>query len=433
MSSNKQSRESDNNELFNDESPVTDLERAQESININSEHRENSSFRALRGRNIWSRFKESFVLFSTIITSAVAIGGLLFTIYQFDKTMKAQRHATAEAAVGQFIAQVTELRTQENLTRASASKVAADTDRPGDTIVGSSQPSPQSGCTDRNTQSHSLLDGFIVSRAQMLIDGEETGQFAGDILRFLTANQYGHYIGRKPCPPNQQAGPRVSIEGLVLVKSKIADTNVKGVFLKCLGFDHGIFDSVAFTEGKFQHIVLNQSLLLSVDFSNSWLSSIKFTDTEIGGHMVFNNSTLFGVDFTGSRIKSGLFEFNGARIIKSNLSGIELNLSDDEVKNDKEAQKAAADDFHNALAKQLSNAESLWGSVLHDSVSSKMKQMMAEEDYEKLVYTPPASFEGLEVPAFDWQWDSYCPPKQRRDRRLNEAPENSLSLVQAIF
>ena len=403
------------------ESLESDFDKARESIR--SEHTIPGESASRKSRKGLEKFKESSLLICSVTTSAVAVGGLLFTIYQFDKTMNAQRHATAEAAVGQFIAQVTELRTQELLAIENGSVDALDADKKGD-VISKSNTAGSVGCSDRDSPSHSLLDNFIVSRAQMLIDGEETGRFAGDILRFLSANQYGHFIGRKPCPPGQRVGPRVSVEGLVLVESKIAHANVKGVFLRCVGFDQAVFDSVAFSYGNFQYIDLVNSTLLGVDFSNSWLSSISFADTELSGSMKFNNATLFGVNFSGSELSNTNFSFEGARIIYSDLSA-----SDKDDGN----QRASSDVSSSNLAVKLSKANSLWNTRLDKSVSAKLQELMSEEAYHQLVVEPPENFENIEAPELDWKWDAYCPPQQRRDRRLNPVSEDSLSMVRAMF
>ncbi|MFK7857340.1 MAG: pentapeptide repeat-containing protein [Granulosicoccus sp.] len=355
-----------------------------------------------------AKYKDSFLLASTVITMAVAIGGLLFTIFQFDKTMKAQRYATAEATVGQFIAQVTELRTQEILSRSESGSGNLDSGH------------KSSGCTnaDTGTQDASQLDSFIISRAQMLIDGEETGQFAGDILRFLTANKYGHYIGRKPCPPGQQqkAGPRMSLEGLVLVNSKIIHADMNEVFLKCMGFDQGVFDSVTLTNGNFQQIVLTKSELHGVDFSGSWLGSIDFSDTTITGKTKFDNAILFGINFKEADISSASFSFDGARVLHS-------DLSDFKAENGKTEEIVAV----------FRKAESLWKTTLDPSIMEALKESMSTEEYKKLVENAPGKYEGIKPPMLDWSWDEHCPPQQRRDRRFDLAPGDSLGMVKALF
>ena len=394
--------------------PDDDLVKARESIR---------SERGAPGgaeRQRWSgvaRFKDSFLLICTVVTSTVAVGGLLFTIYQFDKTMKAQRHATAEAAVGQFIAQVTELSTQENLVRENASSVAGGPDQ-SSSMPANKDLISSAGRTESSASYYSPLDSFIVSRAQMLIDGEETGRFAGDILRFLAANHYGHYIGRKPF----SSGPRVSLRGSVLVNSKLSQANVMGIFLNCMGFELGEFEDVRFINSSFSNLVLNQSRLMSVDFSDSWLASINFSDTEFVGSMVFDNATLYGVNFSRSRFRvPESISFKGANIIHSDLSRIEYMEGDD------------ANEFYKHLAKTLSDADSLWETELGEPLNNALVTLLGEDGRDELVKKPVEKFKNAKEPELDWAWDDYCPPQQLRDRRFNVFPGDSLSVVQALF
>lgn len=396
-----------------------DLAEARESIR--SEHITKGDTNPTELANIRKNYKESFATVSALITVLVAVGGLFFTIYQFDKTMKAQRHSNAEAAVGQFIAQVTELRTQETL----ASK-QGDLLRPGrsEDMPSSANLLRKPDCSEASGQSHSPLDSFIVSRAQMLIDGEETGRFAGDILRFLTANQYGHYIGVKPCVVGHSvSGPRVTVEGIVLVDSKLTNSTVEGVFLQCMGFEEGVFDNVKFTSSEFQNIYLENSKISSVDFSEAWLGSISFKDTVFEGSNSFDNATLYGVNFLSSRIvDDASFSFNGARILHSNLSNLELT----------EIDSTDQADFYMAFSQKISNAESLWGTQLPDPVIVNLREILSVEDYEKKIETPIVGLNS-ENANLNWDWDTHCPPKERRDRRFNATAAESIRQARAFF
>ncbi len=397
-----------------------------------------------------SRFKESFLLICTLVTSVVAVGGLVFTIFQFDKTMKAQRHATAEAAVGQFIVQVMELSTQANMALANESNRAVNSGQGGNLRADMGSTSPEKptisgACSEAVENNYSLLDNFVVSRAQMLIDGEETGKFAGDILRFLTANQYGPYIGRKPCT----TGPRVSVEGLVLVDPKLAHADVEGVFLKCLGFEQGQLESVVFINGVFQHIVLNKTNLMTVDFNKAWFSEINFNDISFLGEvdfseatlnaidfnnvifaeslvLSFDRATLLGVDFGNSSLMTKSISFDKASILHSNLSGIKYGAADT-------TQEASTDDLHDNLAIQLSKAKSLYGTQLDEQVVSKLIEILGEENYQKIVRKPEGKYRNIKAPQSDWAWDENCPPKQRRDRHFDIASGDSFGVLQALF
>lgn len=425
-----------------------DLDRARESIRSERGRPADVTSRTRLKKGV-ERFKESFLLICTLVTSAVAVGGLIFTIVQFDKTMKAQRHATAEAAVGQFIVQVIELSTQANLALANARNMAPDTDAgsplSSNSISGSAEKPTASGpCSDSHERDYSLLDSFVVSRAQMLIDGEETGKFAGDILRFLTANQYGPYIGRKPCT----SGPRVSVEGLVLVDSKLVHADVEGVFLKCLGFEKGELENVVFIDGDFQHIVLNQTNLLSVDFTKAWLSEIDFNDTRFLGKvdfsdaqlnaiafrnsrfaealtLTFDRATMVGVSFDESWLLTENVSFEGAKILHSNLTGMKYE------EGDATADQTAA--YHKNLASKLSAAESLWNTRLDKPIRDELERILSPEEYQQLLAQPEGPLGKRKAPASGWEWDQYCPPQQRRDRHFDISPGDSLSVLQTFF
>ncbi len=410
------------------ESPADDIDKARESIR--SEH---MAPEARLRKRAPKKFTESFLSLCTVVTSLVAIGGLLFTIFQFDKTMKAQRHSTAEAAVGQFIAQVTELRTQENLTRSNVDNGAEISDRSSNLLGTIIWNSPE-GCPRENTLSYSLLDSFIVSRAQMLIDGEETGRFVGDILRFLTANQYGKFIGKKPC----RGGPRVSIAGLALVDSRLTQASVKEVFLNCVEFEEGKFENVRFMDGSFDHIILDHSTLMSVDFTDSILSAVDFTNSELRGKFIFDNATLISVNFSGTSLYGDKPEdlsisFKGAVIANSNLKPLNK-------------KGVISDELYEIFAEQLTEAESLWNTQMDDQVVTILKEKMnaidvekyrihAKEDeaYNRLVDNKPKNYADEEMPELQWEWNDHCDVQQRRDRRFNILPGDSLHVVQAFF
>ena len=427
-----------------------DLDKARESIRSERVVRGDGDSGPTLKKGI-TGLKESFLLICTLVTSAVAVGGLIFTIIQFDKTMKAQRYATAEAAVGQFIVQVIELTTQANLVLANEDNGSTFSDSGGTHNMKVNPVSPEKttksdGCSAETEREYSLLDSFVVSRAQMLIDGEETGKFAGDILRFLTANQYGPYIGRRPCT----SGPRVSVEGLVLVDSKLVHANVEGVFLKCLGFEKGELENVVFIDGDFQNIELNQTNLLSVDFNKAWLSEINFNDTRFLGEVDFSDAWLnvikfkgsifaenltlnfdrakmIGVNFENSQLMTQRISFEGANILYSNLSGIKYG-------EDGDMPEENAAEFHENLARKLSRAESLWNTQLDKPVEDILKKILRGEAYQKLVAKPEGNLGKMQAPELDWEWSKYCPPQQRRDRHFDITPsDSSLSALQTFF
>ena len=431
---------SQDNETFEN-----DLGKARDSIRSERIVRDTAEPRQ-RGEGL-TRFKETFVFTCTLITSIVAVGGFGFAIFQFDKTMKAERYASAEAVVSQFISQVTELKTQENLAHANASAASGYSNQKNSQV------------SDEKTQSFSLLDSFIVSRAQMLIDGEETGRFTGDILRFFAANQYGHYIGKHPFRPR----PSVTIAGLVLVDSKLSQpivenqTTVENVFLHCVGFDHGVFENLTFIGGGFDHVFLNsKSRLLSVDFSNSKLTAVVFNDTSFSGKIKFDKARLLSVSFSGSMLREpSTMSFEGADIINSDLTNIVFPNPDNTQEAAEESSSVLTkllslfsndvstsvnvqndnEQFYNDLAGKLSKANSLWGTQFDEKLMEKLKKILNKNEisnYDKIVNTAPDWVTGNENIDRSWEGGG-CPEKQRRDRRFDSTLGDSLNVVQALF
>lgn len=467
---------------LDNKSPNNDFDRARESIHV--DRFDTSVAGKQQGWKWLKKLKESFLLSCTLITSLVAVTGLFFTILQFDKTMKIQRHTSAEAAVGQFISQVTELVTQET------------------------------ALTNAKGQSNRVLEGFIVSRAQMLIDGEETGRFAGDILRFLAANEFGQLIGRGPGTDDR---PTLSVRGLVLVDAKIAHATVEEGNLSCMGFEQGVFDNVKINGGSFQFIKLNQAKFLSVGFEGSLIEAIDFSNTRFSGINSFRNASLKNVRFSGSQLFRQNLVFDGATIINSDFSDVgseealkeksdayrtleehdrlaefryldkldrssidsiaidsallEKIIKLTESRNIVELEQLLTPDklislVHwievDNLAKQLSKAKSLKGTrfslplkiALQRRVNENMLASEHESQSSKNIYSIDTFERGSEFSenlhdelnsnnvnpetlnlnhTWDWVWKDHCPDEQRRDRSLNIMPSDSPGSLLAFF
>ena len=441
----------------NNESREDDLDTARESIQVERGSRSSAGI-----RQCWNwlvKYKEHCLLSCTLISALVAVVGLFFAVSQFDKSIRVQRHVNAEAAVGQFISQVTELATQET--------ARAEDDQ----------------------QSNSVLRGFIVSRAQMLIDGEETGQFAGDILRFLAANKFGKLIGREP---QTDDGPTLQVRGLVLVDAKLANANVEGGTLSCMGFEKSVFDKVKFDRGSFSLIKLSESKFMSVVFEKTSISKIDFSDSQFVGVNSFKDATLESVRFADLQLLRQALIFEGTSIKNSdfNTIGTEVSLTDelkiykemDEqnrlaeynylTKLDNASMKDAAIDNEldiNSLKKviesiEIKNIDELEASLAPEKLvkliqwielDNLAEQLSAAANFDGTVFSTPLqqaldrhisknshkhlfidykNFNSTQTSkTWDWVWQEHCPEKQRRDRSLDSVPGDSHGPLLAFF
>ncbi len=113
-------------------------------------------------------------------TSAATFLGIIFAFWQlnvsvnqFEQQMLEQRESTSSQLVSDYFKQV------------------------GDMTAWASTR------TTESPTSHKEIERFIVSRAQMLIDSEQTREFRKQIVRFLGSNGYGSFSGPNQTSMNQ--------------------------------------------------------------------------------------------------------------------------------------------------------------------------------------------------------------------------------------
>lgn len=319
----------------------------------------------------------------TVVTTFITIAALIFAIHQYRKTIFVERYGSAETTVVQFIAQVTELSSQAELATQN-------------NIV-----------NDQTVNEHSLLDSFIVSRAQMLIDGDDTGRFAGDIIRFFAATDLGQLIGANKSLSTTDA-PILKIDGSVFINASLTYASITERLLNCLGFEQGIFDNVDLRSSSLSHMFLESSKLSNINLEGSEIRNVYFTDVSFYENISFEGATIVNSSFTNSNMFTKNFNLKGASIVNSDFSEVIFS-------------EYAQD----AFVKQLSMAKTLYKTKFPIRIVDKLQTELGESKYKAMVETAPVSRYIKSIMSTEqstnketlWQHGA-CPVKRQRDRRI---------------
>lgn len=205
-------------------------------------------------------------------TSLATFFGILFAFYQlnlsvqhFEQQMSGQRETTSSQVVSDFFRQVGDM-----------------------TALASTRSTEES-------QSQKEVERFIVSRAQMLIDSEQTREFRNEIVRFLGANGYGTFIGSKP----KADAPGINLNSANLRHIRIYGANFNKASFFCLGFMQANIDSTDFIESDINNTDFTGSTIGEVDFSKANLRKVNLNNVEIVGQPNFKDASITNSDLTG--------------------------------------------------------------------------------------------------------------------------------------
>ena len=326
-----------------------DIETAKETITVSreksqsrTEHEPTKYFSAKILR--WFLKNSSSVAKATPVL--IAAFTLAFGIYQYNRNMNLQRHVNAENTVTQFIAQVAEL---SALSKSNTTNLAVHSD------------------------SNEFLESMFASRAQMLIDNEHTGRFAGDIIRFFASNHYGQIIGYARGSFDRNTNPYIDINGSVFIDAKLQNGALQNRIIRCVGFDQGYIDKVEISNSSLEHITLMSTELANLNFADSTIADVGFYDAKFYAGVSFQGATLVNADFGNSSIKFPIV-FESANILMSDLSNITINIEpgiDGQSGDEK-------------FAEELSKANSLHGTKLSNKVEEALIKLLSKDGYDQL-------------------------------------------------
>lgn len=274
-------------------------------------------------------------------TSAATFLGIIFTFWQlglsvkqFERQMLEQREAASSQLVSDFFRQVGDM-----------------------TALASTQ---HTGSADN----HKEINRFIVSRAQMLIDAEQTAPFRNEIVRFLGSNGYGPFFGSKP----NAEEPGINLNSADLDDIRIYGADFSGANFFCVGFDRANIDATKFVGSDINNSEFTASLIGGVDFTSSNMRKVDFSNVILIGQPIFKDASILYSNLTGMTVSDtfvrGLAEERG-------------DLSSEGMK------KAR----YLYLAGLLTEAKSLVGTRMDTELHAALAELLSPERYEIMTGT----------------------------------------------
>jgi len=294
---------------------------------------------------------------------------IIIGIYHFDRNMTAKRTSDARIAVSEFIAQLTELKWEAMLASGALKKT--------------------NSIENQAATMEFMLNPMIISRAQILIDGEDTGVFTSDLLRFLLTSDMGNIIG----PSMSKAEPFIDISSSRFVGSKLSSATIKDASIQCVAFDSGNFSNLVFEKGYYDQVLVSNLKLSSVHFKESWLKHLHFYKVDFYDNISFKEAKLIGTEFHDVRFVSSVPSFEGALIVHSNLQDIvfQPDSNNVEVTSSEENTKKMAE----KMAIELISAQSLYKSKFSGPVKNEIRRLLDDKDYDRLMNEPPLAIFGV--------------------------------------
>ena len=218
----------------------------------------------------WSEHHVKYTSVATFLGIIFAFSQLSLSVKHFEEQMNGQRETTSSQVVSDFFRQVGDM-TAIASTRATG--------------------------TSKNKNE---VERFIVSRAQMLIDSEQTREFRNDIVRFLGANGYGIFIGSKP----KENAPGINLNSANLSEIRIYGANFSSANFFCLGFMQAYIDRTDFIGADINNTDFTDSIIGNVNFSKATMRKVSFNGVKIIGLPNFEDASILNSDIRGLKLES---------------------------------------------------------------------------------------------------------------------------------
>lgn len=237
------------------------------------------------------------------------------------------------------------------------------------------------GNAGADDQAKDNANQFIISRAQMLLDAEDTAAHADDIVRFLGANGYGSYFGKRP----GVIGQRININHSALTSMKLNDVHLNEASFICVDFSGAVFENIDFNGSSFSYSSMQGVKMISVDFSRSSFSHVNLAKAGFSGNVNFDDAWIFSSDFTGVTLTDSFLSPTPG-------SNVASDAGPEQTK------------YHH-FAMKLSKAKTLYQSRFDTEVEQELLLILGAEKYRMKVEESP--FMGM-VPDTDTSYDSKC-------------------------
>lgn len=295
-----------------------------------------SPLRRLLGH--WGEHHVKYTSAATFLGIIFAFWQLSLSVAQFEQQMEEQRKSTSSRLVSDFFKQVGDM---------------------------AALHSPR-GQEEQGNQLE--IERFIVSRAQMLLDSQQTTDYRNEIVRFLGSNGYGPLFGSKP----GLESPGINLNGASLRAIRIYGADFSDSNFYCVGFEGANIDKTNFINSDINNSDFSGAEIGLANFSKARLRKVHFNDATLIGVPSFEDASIVLSDLTGLRVSASLAQARAEASGDSSVAGV---------------QSAS----YRYLAELLAKARTLFGTKMDPRLDAALAEQLGPELYQAIVQTPYGS------------------------------------------